>query len=434
MSGASTRSIGPHGAAGAAALLVVLLSGCARPEPPRGGEPDRIPPAIVEVSPEAFSVAPAATGPIRIRFNERISERLAVGQLSDAVLVSPETGAVRVEQDRDALTVHLAGGLRPGVVYRVTVRPVIRDLFGNTMRQPFEFVFSTGAAIEETAVAGLVIDRITGRPVPDVRVEATERGEDVDAEVSLVHVARTDSTGTYTLRYLPPGSYALLGYQDRNRNRVLDPSEPRGRTTFDLAPADTAFADFHVMDPDTTPARPTGAEVVDSVTVRLTFTHYLDPDAPLAQVGVALDRADGEPSAPGVLQLLHEHRWVEMRQAAQEPPPPVADPTVPGGPPPAPGPPAAAGADPPTPGAAAQPRISFVGRAPGADTVTASLLGITLPSRVLYAEFSAPLLPEVPYVLRLQGAANLWGIPSLMDSVEVVRAPLPVAPQPPGSR
>jgi len=433
MSGASARSAGPPWTGWAAALLVLLLSGCARPEAPRGGEPDRIPPAIVEVSPEAFSLVPAATGPIRIRFSERISERLAAGQLSDAVLVSPETGAVRVEQDRDALVVHLAGGLRPGVVYRVTVRPVIRDLFGNTMRQPFEFVFSTGPAIEETAVAGLVIDRITGRPVPEVRVEATDR-EDADAEFPLVHVARTDSTGTYTHRYLPPGSYAILGYLDRNRNRVLDPSEPRGRATLDLAPADTAFADFHIMDPDTTPARPVGAEVVDSVTVRLTFTQYLDPDASLAQVGVALERADGEPGAPTVVQLLHEHRWVEVRRAAQEPAPPPADPAVPAAPPPAPGDPAAAGAGPPGAGAAAQMRISFMGQAPGANTVTASLLGITLPSRVVFAELSAPLLPEVPYVLRLQGAPNLWGVPSPMDSVEVVRAPLPVAPQPPGSR
>ena len=80
----------------------------------------------------------------------------------------------------------MGGGFRPGVVYRVTLQPVVRDMFGNTLRDPFELVFDTGAEPEETAVAGEVWDRITGRGVPDASVQAV--GPD-----SLVHVSTSES-------------------------------------------------------------------------------------------------------------------------------------------------------------------------------------------------------------------------------------------------
>lgn len=421
---------------GLLAVLVLSASACAREAFPPGGERDRLPPVVIAVRPEALSQTEDLRRRIRVQFNERISERPTSGQLDDAVLVSPATGTVRVEHERDALEVDMSGGLRPGLVYLVSVRPVIRDMFGNAMREPFEFVFSTGGEFHETAVAGLVVDRLTGRPAAElvVRVVAQEERE---AERPVAHVARTDTAGLYTLRYLPPGGYDLVAFEDRDRDQFPDPFELQGRRELSLTAADTVFMDLPIMEPDTSAARLARAEVVDSATVRLSFTDYLDPDASLAAVGATLARTDGG-AAPAVRQLLDEHRWVVLQAAADSaaaadaaaadtaavvPPPDtlVAD---------------SLAAD--TLGAdtrrRAAPRVAtYVGRAQGADSAAAALLGLTLPSRVVYVELSDSLAFDVGYVLRIEGIVNLAGIRSAVDTVLISRD-RPEAPPPAPAR
>ena len=128
---------GVRAAAGvAAALLGAAALSCARPGTPRGGPEDRRPPVVIEAEPAPRASVADPNTPIRFRFSERISERPARGVLDDAVLVSPMTGAVQVDHGSEELRVFVAGGLRSGLVYRVTVLPVIVDLFGNRMSEP----------------------------------------------------------------------------------------------------------------------------------------------------------------------------------------------------------------------------------------------------------------------------------------------------------
>jgi hypothetical protein len=201
-----------------------------------------------------------------------------------------------------------------------------------------------------------------------------------------------------------------------------------------------------VLEPDTTAALITRAEVVDSATIRLTFSDFLDPDLPLARVGRVLAVRETGGSAPDVLQLLHEHRHLAILAALDSvgraadslaadslaadslsaPPDTVAldslaadtlaADTV-----------ARSPARPP-----ARARLAFQGRAQGADSAAAALLGLTLPSRVLYAQLSDTLVPGVEYVLRIEGVVNLAGLTSSTDSALLTRAPPPPPPAPPG--
>ena len=91
----------------------------------------------------------------------------------------------------------LEGGFQPDLLYRVTLLPIVSDMFGNPMRDAFELVFSTGGAPASTGtVAGEVWDRVSGQGVNGATVQAI--GSD-----SLVHVARADNQGVFALRYLP---------------------------------------------------------------------------------------------------------------------------------------------------------------------------------------------------------------------------------------
>ncbi|HSM60756.1 MAG TPA: carboxypeptidase regulatory-like domain-containing protein, partial [Longimicrobiales bacterium] len=171
---------------------------------------------------------------------------------------------------------------------------------------PFEVVFSTGGELTRSALAGLVWDRTTGAGVDGLTVVA------VADEDSVQHVARTDSGGIYAMRYLPPGRYSVTAFQDRNRNDEIDPMELQGLRRLQLPGEDTLLVDVPVLQPDTLPARLTAVDVLDSVTVVLTFDDYVDPDIPASQVSAALTRDSVAPEgpSPAVERAFLEHEYV----------------------------------------------------------------------------------------------------------------------------
>src|SRR5690625_270722 len=253
---------------------ILLITGCARVTAPTGGEPDREPPIVVGLEPEQFAVVPGWDRPVVIHFDERISEQ----EVEGSVLVSPETGAVRVKKGRRDLRVTIEGGWKPGQIYRVVVLPVIRDLFSNVIEDEIELIFSTGPEIPPTAVAGQLTDRLTTEPVVGARVEALNRAD------SAKYVVMSDSAGFFALRHIPAGSYSLTTYLDRNRNRRLDFGEPESSDEFELGPSDTLIVSYALLARDTTPARVVQVEERDTSHLVVTLDDHLDPEHPLDTV------------------------------------------------------------------------------------------------------------------------------------------------------
>ena len=310
------------GSSGALKLVaVVVVASCARAQAPPGGPQDLSGPQVTGTFPEPFAQVEAFDDAIRISFNERISERGASGTLNQAVLISPESGEIQVRHKKDRLEIKMDGGFLPDLVYRVTVLPSVQDLFRNRMPQPFEFVFSTGAEILPNVIAGMVFDRLTGEVVEGARVTARHQplvvGGLGEAQ-GPTHVALTDTSGVFALRYLPPvGRYVLTAFDDRNRNREADFSEPTGAAFQALGGADTVFVDMSLLQPDTTAAFLSDATVVDSVTVAVEFDDYLDPGVPLDGVTALLMR-DSVPDISQVREILHERDFQVRTEASED--------------------------------------------------------------------------------------------------------------------
>lgn len=252
-----------------------------------------MPPVVLAVAPAEGSTITATSEPLVIRFDERISEQ----NLRDAVVVSPVTGAVTVDKGRRELEVRLAGGWQAGHVYRVTVRPVVRDLFGNTIPRPLSFAFSTGAPFPESAVGGVVYDRITGQPAADARVEAWPPAG------GPYHLALAGEGGSFALPLLPPGEYVLRAYVDANRDRALQEFEASDSVRLTLGATDTIIEPLALLRPDSTAARVTRAEVVDSQAVAVEFDDYMDAAEPQQLTRVQLWRLPDSTAVPlaGVL-------------------------------------------------------------------------------------------------------------------------------------
>lgn len=386
---------------------------CAQPSSPPGGDPDRVPPRVVEVFPAPFDTLRDLRAPVVIRFDERLSMRLeGVAELEEAVLVSPATGDVRVERGRRSLEISVAGGWQPGLVYRVEVLPVLRDLFGNRRTETVELIFTTGAPIPPTAVAGFVEDRLTGLPVPSARIQAVRR---ID---SVVYVAVTDTGGFFSMRHIPAGVYDVESWLDRDRDRVVDFQEAQDAMQLPLAFADTAVVTMALLPMDTTPARLIRAEPVDSLRVRLHFDDYFAPgpqpgrarlfilpdSVPAAEADlihpVTLDsilaieraRADSLRAVEDSLRRLETDTLTGVPgdtlpavDTTAVPPPPEDRQRAP---------------TPRAPGAAGRPGPRAGGGAPGEP----------LPQRQLVAAFPRGMLPDTVYVVEVDGVINIRGV------------------------
>jgi hypothetical protein len=386
----------------AAALWCALATGtlaCARPLAPPGGERDVVAPRLVGTVPEPLAIVDAGRRPVVFRFDERISER---GFSEALVMVSPLDSTLRVDRSGAEVRVSIDGGWRPNRVYRVVLLPGVRDLFGNERREPVELVFSTGAPVGSTALAGVVMDRITGSPAPEGVVDAVHRTE------GARYTAIADSSGFYSLRYLPLGEYDVRAYSDQNRNRRRDPMEPvdSGYTALFAEPTDTVALLFEVLSPDTTSPRVVGASSPDSLHVTIQIDDHVDPAAGLegvrAEVNALPDSTTYAVSTRVILQSVFTAEQQAARLAADT----------------------AGAADDTT--AAARDTVA----APRPPAPPAAVVDPTLPVRELVFRLDRPLVPG-SYTITVSGVTNLHGLTGGGTAPFEVSEPAPPRAAPP---
>jgi hypothetical protein len=378
------------------ALVLLLVGACARAYAPPGGERDTQAPLLVETAPAPLAVVEPFDGPVVFRFNDRLSER----QFSEAlIVVSPLDGALRVRRTGREVQVRIDGGWRPDRVYRIVLLPGVRDLFGNIRQESAEIVFSTGPEITATAIAGIVTDRITGRPVETGIVTAVRRGDGVE------YMAVTDTAGFYSLRHLPLGEYDMLAWFDQNRNRRRDAAEPvdSGHVARLATAADTTAVVFDVMPVDTTPPRVVRAEAVDSLHVRVAFDDYFDVDVPPTATA-EVHRMPDSTRVAGYRSIVHAPVFERERAAAR-----------------------AARAD----TAIADDTVAALPRRQQAPAAAAPPSGRLLPSRDVVVILDRPLPPGT-YTVTVGGALNISGLTGGgVARFEVAPPPPPPPPPPP---
>lgn len=256
---------------------------CASASPPPGGAEDHAPPRLISVTPDSNAVN-VRERIVTFRFDETINDRGSGAQeLDNYFLVSPSDGSPRVSWHRSRIEIRPRNGFRDNTAYTVTLLPGLSDLRGNTTRAGASIVFSTGPTIPPDRIRGTVFDWIGERPAARALVQAVTPD-------SVLYLAQSDSVGQFTVGPLPPGSYLVRAIIDANNNRALDRTEQFD--TARVAVPQPQLLELRTIARDTLPPRIASVTMSDSLSLRVTFDRYLDPDQPPPATAFRLVAAD----------------------------------------------------------------------------------------------------------------------------------------------
>ena len=410
--------------------LLVALAGaaCASQGVPPGGPPDALPPEVVAVVPDTGAVGRPPKY-VEFHFNEVVAERSRSGpSLAALVLVSPRDGEPRVRWKRDRILVRPRRAWRPNTVYVVTLLPGLADLRGNARTEGATALFSTGGAIPDTHLDGIVFDWLGRKPVPRALVQAI-----TIADTSIVYVTVADSAGIFRLDHVPPVRYVVRAVVDANNNRALDPREAWDTTAVTLA--DSSSLELLAFVHDTVGPRINAVVVRDSVTLRVTFDRPVDTTQTLGTAAFTLRAADS--SAVPILEVTAGSRFDSLeiaRTQRRADSARRADSTTRGVDS------TARRADTPPRPASVAPRLPRAKR----DSTPQRVLSVRAPETDAVIRLGAPIVAGVGYRLRAADIRGLLGyartseraftlpLPPVEKVVPATPAPLP--PVPPGIR
>lgn len=265
----------------AAAALAGLA--CASASPPPGGPEDRNPPRLLHVTPDSNAVNVRDRNVV-FSFDETINDRGSGAQeLDNYFLVSPSDGNPRVSYHRSRIEVRPRNGFRDNTAYTVTLLPGLGDLRGNTMRTGASLVFSTGPTIPPNRITGTVFDWAAERPAARALIQAVTPD-------SVLYLAQADTAGRFTIGPLFPGTYLVRAIIDANNNRAQDRSE--AFDTLRVTAPQASPLEMLAIVRDSLPPRISVVTVVDSISLRVTFDRFVDPEQPPAATAFRLVAAD----------------------------------------------------------------------------------------------------------------------------------------------
>ena len=191
-------------------LFSLILIKCANQLPPPGGEPDRIPPIIVEVYPPDGTTR-FGDDYIELEFSEFVDKR----SVTDAIFISPFIeGFLEYSWSGTTLEVKFPEKLKDDVTYTITIGTDVVDLNNkNRMAQAFTFTFSTGDKIDRKIISG----KVYGKEKEGVFIYAYNIDEGVDSLLKRKpdYVSQTGTAGNFSLQGLGAGNYRVFAVSDQ---------------------------------------------------------------------------------------------------------------------------------------------------------------------------------------------------------------------------
>ncbi len=212
-------------------FLPSVLSRCASMMTPTGGPRDSLPPVIVEMTPDNFSVnrPTVGHGKIYIEFNEFV-------QLKDQQKEFFTSPAMKkkplVSMRGRGVVIQLRDTLEENTTYALNFGSAIRDNNEGNPLNAMRYVFSTGPTVDSMYLSGYTADSYKADSVsksfiwffPADSVEDVAEYDSTIFKYKPSVIARAENNGIFIAQNLKPIPYRVYAIGDKNDNQMYEPA------------------------------------------------------------------------------------------------------------------------------------------------------------------------------------------------------------------
>ncbi|WP_295937716.1 Ig-like domain-containing protein [uncultured Alistipes sp.] len=211
-------------------FISAFLSRCASIMTPTGGPRDTLPPVIVNMTPDNFSVNRPLTGheKIIIEFDEfvQLKDQQKEFFTSPAMKKKP-TVSLRGR----GIVIQLRDTLEANTTYALNFGSSIRDNNEGNPLYSMRYVFSTGETIDSMIFSGYTADSYKADSVsrtfiwffPADSVENVAEYDSTIFKYKPAAIARAENNGIFIAQNLKPIDYRIYAIEDKNDNQMYEP-------------------------------------------------------------------------------------------------------------------------------------------------------------------------------------------------------------------
>lgn len=258
-------------------LSAAVLNSCANQLPPGGGEPDKIPPQIIDVYP-----ANGTTNFKDDHIEMDLSEYVVKSSFRDAFFISPAIdGKIDFSWTGKGVSITFPEPLKKDVTYVITIGTDMVDYNNrNRMKETYSLTFSTGNEIDKRTISGKVYN-----DKPDgVFIFAYKEGNRkiIDPMNDKPdYISQTGIGGEYKIAGLAAGTYRLFAIRDQYKDYLFQPAQDEYSAPISdtrLSEGDSAVTgiNFMITKRDTIPPRLLSATMTDRNHILAGFSKQLD--------------------------------------------------------------------------------------------------------------------------------------------------------------
>ena len=221
-------------------LILAAVSACAKQGYPSGGPKDKEPPKNVGCKPDN-----AMRNFDRHQFYIEFDEYVVLKDAENNVLVSPPLKYKAAYSTKGrGVQVKLKDTLQENTTYLFQFKGAIADYTEGNVLPTFEYVFSTGDAMDTMMLAGRVLSARNGKPWGGALSVSAYREEHCTTDTMGCStqpdfVTRTDDSGYFAFHYIPAGRYRLVAFEDMDRNLRVGNAEAVAWNDMAYAAADS---------------------------------------------------------------------------------------------------------------------------------------------------------------------------------------------------
>lgn len=204
-------------------ILIFVLTGCAKSIAPPGGPADRTPPQIINSNPPSGSIMVPLDSKFILEFSEAIDRTSAAKSVFITPRSEPEP---KVNIKSRTIEISFPGGLDSNKTYVVTIGADLRDAHKVNMTHSTSIAFSTGNVIDSGSISGIIYKddkEASGIGLALLEGNPDETGLPIDSLLAD-YFTQSGEGGIFQFPFLPDNHYYLIAFDDRNKNRLINPA------------------------------------------------------------------------------------------------------------------------------------------------------------------------------------------------------------------